>query len=194
MKDSRLEDFFLLLAVIIKFSITVVLINPFISLLYSIFIGLFSLCLYKYKMEIYNYIMLLMIDFLLGFIICQTIIGVNFISLTFSIIYFSLSGVFLYYLLFEDLIDKTSFKTVRSLSNYEVDKGLKALEKDNYKEALECFTKAIKENKKNYLGYMGMCNTLHKIDKSNIKKIKYYKKKCIKYAPKGLKDSINDKY
>jgi hypothetical protein len=39
-----------------------------------------------------------------------------------------------------------------------------------------------------------MCNTLTKIDQKNIKKIKYYKKKCIKYAPKELKDSINNKY
>ena len=39
-----------------------------------------------------------------------------------------------------------------------------------------------------------MCNTLSKMDKKNIKKLKYYKKKCVKYAPKELKKAILDRY
>ena len=194
MKDSKMQYFFLFLAIAIKFALTLILRNPLTALLYSIVIGFFGVCLFKYKMKIYNYVMLLMIDFLIGFMFCESLIGINILSITYAIMYFSLSGVFFYYLLFENLTDKTSLKNIKNSSNKQIDKGLNALEKDDYKEALECFSKAIKESKTNYLGYMGMCNTLTKIEKTNIKKIKYYKRKCIKYAPKELKESINNKY
>ena len=75
-----------------------------------------------------------------------------------------------------------------------MDEGINALENEDYDLAMELFSNDIKEHKKNYLGYMGMFNTLVKIDEKNIKKINYYKKKCIKYAPNELKESINSKY
>ena len=100
----------------------------------------------------------------------------------------------MYFLIIDYVGEITSNKVLTNISNIEVDKGIKALENDDYDLAIEAFSNAIKEHKKNYLGYMGMCNALTKMDKSNLKKLKYYKKKCIKYAPKELKNTISDKF
>lgn len=114
--------------------------------------------------------------------------------IVFGAIYFVISSGLIYYMVIDYVGKQTSNKALTKNSNVEVDKGLKALENDQYDKALESFNNAIKEHKKNYLGYMGMCNTLSKMDEKNLKKIKYYKKKCIKYAPKELKKSISEKY
>ena len=135
-----------------------------------------------------------MIDFIIGLYLNFNIYGLNYFSILFSLLYFISSSGFLYLLLIDYLGKVTSRKKLKEKSNVEIDKGIKALENNEYEIALIAFSNAIKEHKKNYLGYMGMCNVLTKLDKENLKKIKYYKKKCIKYAPKHLKESINDKY
>ena len=64
----------------------------------------------------------------------------------------------------------------------------------NSQKQFELFKSAIKNYKKNYLGYMGMCDVLAKSNKKHLKKFKYYKKKCIKYAPSELKENIVRRY
>ena len=194
MRDNKLSYVFLAIALFIKFIISSLLITPLYSFIYVFCIFVISLILIKYKIKIYNYFMLILSDFLLCFLMVFKVIGTNINSIFISLFYFIFSSGYLYVLLGINLSKKTSIKALNTISNSEVDRGIKALENDNYDLAKDCFLSAIKQNKSNYLGYMGMCNTLNKFDKKNLKKIQYYKKKCIKYAPKELKDNIEKRY
>ena len=157
------------------------------------FISLYSYFMIK-RYNVSSYLPFVMIDFMTGFFLTYEVYGLSLFTFIFSIIYFILSNFLLYYILIDYIGKITSSKQLRARSNNEIDKGIKALENNDYNKAIESFSNAIKEHKKNYLGYMGMCNTLNKMDKKNLKKIHYYKKKCIKYAPKNLKESIKNKY
>ena len=86
------------------------------------------------------------------------------------------------------------FAKIDQIAEYNQAKVLKAMQDNDLDIAIDEFKSAIKNYKKNYLGYMGICNILTRMDKKNLKKIKYYKKKCIKYAPKELKDNIVRRY
>lgn len=193
MSDS-FKSCFLLVALFIKFIISLILLLPIYAFIYTMAIGIVSYCLLKYNFKMFNYMMLIMVDFMFGFILIFNQIGINLIALVLSFLYFIVSGCFVYIILINSLGEKTSSKRMRSISNIEVDKGIKALENDDYQSAIDYFSKAIKDNKSNYLGYMGMCNTLFKYDAKNSKKLNYYKNKCIKYAPKELKESIKIRY
>lgn len=193
MKNKVFGAFFIL-SITIKFLISLVIADTITSLIYCLFFFFTYSELILKKSNIGLYFPFVMIDYILGYYLCFNIYGMSLYSLLFSLIYFVCSSSYMYFLIIDYVGEITSNKALNKISNIEVDKGIKALEKDDYNLAIESFSNAIKEHKKNYLGYMGMCNTLTKMDKTNLKKIKYYKKKCIKYAPKELKDSINDKF
>ena len=183
-----------IVACAIKFMVTLAIADVISSLICSLFFLVFYSYLIWKKSDISSYILLVMIDYIFGYYLCISAYDINLQSLLFSLIYFVCGSGYMYFLIIDHVGKITSNKTLTNISNIEVDKGIKALENDDYNLALESFSNAIKEHKKNYLGYMGMCNTLTKMDKKNLKKLKYYKKKCIKYAPKELRNSINNKF
>lgn len=185
---------FFVISVAIKFLISLIISDPITSFVYCLFLLVNYLFLMSKKSAVSLYLPLVMSDFIFGFYLCFNIYGMSIYSLIFSLIYFVCSGAYMYFLVIDYLAETTSNKALSKISNLEIDKGIKALENDDYNLAIEAFSNAIKEHKKNYLGYMGMCNTLTKMDEKSLKKIKYYKKKCIKYAPKELKESIVDKF
>ena len=193
MKNKVWYSFFLL-AFIIKILMSVIICDVFVSLMY----GLILLFVYAYfinkKSSFFMYLPFIMIDFIVGYFLCYKMYGLSVYTIIFGILYFVMSSGLIYFFIIDYVGKQTSNKTLTKNSNIEVDKALKALENDQYDMALKLFSNAIKEHKKNYLGYMGMCNTLERMDQKNLKKIKYYKKKCIKYAPKELKKSIGEKY
>lgn len=190
MKENSSKYSLLFVALVVKFGVSLLLTTPVNALLYTAFIAIFVYLLTKYTTKLYNYALLISADFLIGFLILGNSIGMNASGLFLSVFYFLASGAFFYYLLVDYVAQQTATRVLRNISDVEVDKGIKALENDNYELAIDYFTQAIKENKTNYLGYMGMYNTLNKFDKKNIRKIKYYKKQCLKYAPRELKESV----
>ena len=117
----------------------------------------------------------------------------NVMHLLLSTIYFIAANGVIYGVMISYIAKDTTFKTVRSRSNEKVDLGIKALESDKYDDAFDLFKEAIREHKTNYLGYMGMCNTLTKMNKRDEREFSRYRKKCIKYAPRNLKGKIKDK-
>lgn len=191
---NRIWYAFFFLAFIIKFLISLIISDVFIALSFSVLLFILYSYLISKRSSISTYLPLVMIDFIVGYFLCYNLYGLRLHMIVFGAIYFVISSGLIYYMVIDYVGKQTSNKALTKNSNVEVDKGLKALENDQYDKALESFNNAIKEHKKNYLGYMGMCNTLSKMDEKNLKKIKYYKKKCIKYAPKELKKSISEKY
>jgi Tfp pilus assembly protein PilF len=78
----------------------------------------------------------------------------------------------LYIALINKVGEETSSKALTKKSNVYIDKGLKALEENKVDDAVNEFKSAIKSYKKNYLGYMGMCDALSKSEKKNLIKMK----------------------
>jgi len=186
-----MEWFIFLLAFIVKFLMSMIISSDVVLVLSTLsIILLYSFMLYK-KISVYHYIPFVMLDYSLVFYYCYLEYGASITSIYMSFIIFMFSSSFMYYLI---LIVSSDFKKMKKIANMEIDKGIKALENRDYESAIESFSNAIKDHKTNYLGYMGMCNTLTNMDKINLKKLEYYKKKCIKYAPKELKKSIYKRF
>ena len=172
---KKIFNVLFVLACVIKFMVTLVISDTILSFAYSMFFFSFYSYLIARKSNISSFLPLVMIDYLLGYYLCTIHYGINVQSLLFSVIYFVCASGYMYFLIIDYVGEITSNKVLTNISNIEVDKGIKALENDDYDLAIESFSNAIKEHKKNYLGYMGMCNTLTKMDKSDLKKLKYYK-------------------
>lgn len=194
MVKVKIEYFIFLLAFIIKFMISMTVSIDIIFLLINFCFVLAYIVMLIRKNHAYSYIPFIVSDFLIGTYFCFQTFGYDFKSIFISLLLFIFSSGFLYSLIVNHSCKVYSYRQLKSISNMEIDKGIKALENNNYDVAIEAFTNAIKEHKKNYLGYMGMCSTLTKMDKKNLKKISYYKRKCIKYAPRELKETINDRF
>ena len=138
--------------------------------------------------------MLVMLDYLFISYFGFLNYGDSIESIVVSVIVFVAINLVPYIILVNKIGEDTSIRSLNKHSNAYVDKGIKALEKEDIDLAISEFESAIKSYKKNYLGYMGMCDALSKSDKKHLKKFKYYKKKCIKYAPENLKENIIKKY
>ena len=183
----------LIVGAIIKFFISLLITNITISFVYSfVFLSIYFLLISR-RSNVGKYIPFLILDFIAGFYLCYLKYDLGVFMVSISLIYFVFSSFCVYFAVFESLIRERPTSRV-TLANFEIDRGIKALEDKDYELALEAFSKVIKEHKGNYLGYMGMCTTLSKMDKKNLKKIAYYRKKYIKYAPRELRESITNKY
>ncbi len=192
---SKIDSFFFVLAYAIKaMFIMFIASSQFLGIAYTLLSFSIYLLLFKKSKSVSTILPIIMIDYIVVFYFTYLNMGLGLDMILISILAFILSNSFVFYLLINDVAIATSSKKLYSVSNDIVDEGIKALENEDYDKALEAFSNAIKEYKRNYLGYMGMCTTLTKMDKKNIKKIKYYKKKCLKYAPRELKESIGKKY
>lgn len=192
---TKIDSFFFILASFIKiFFIMFLTSNIYMGISYSVLSFLVYFLIYKKWASVSGIIPVIMIDYICIFYFTYLKNGIGVDTIAISLLAFLLSNGFILYLLIIKMATVTSNKMLSIASNDIVDEGIKALENEDYDKALEAFSSAIREYKKNYLGYMGMCTTLTKIDKNNIRKIKYYKKKCIKYAPRELKESISNKY
>jgi len=191
MRDINLKIMFII-SFILRFFVCLALMNYILSFIYSaIFISLY----YMFRKYRVGYIVsLVMLDYLLLSNICLHLHGASISTLVTSVIAFVSCNTLPYLVLINKIGKETSYKELNKNSNMYVDKGIKALEKEDIELAISEFESAIKSHKKNYLGYMGMCDALTRIDKKNLKKFKYYKKKCIKYAPENLKENIVKKY
>lgn len=192
MKD-KIQIMLFVSAFFIRFILDIVLKDTFISSVYSIiFIFIYSIMIYK-KCKSINFIPVIMLDFISNFYLCLASYGYGVTSIVISVTRFLIANVLLYYLIIF-YIETNNVITLKKESRIAIDKGISALEKNEYDLALEEFKTAIKKHKENYLGYMGMCNTLKSMQSIDLKKLNYYKKKCVKYAPKELKENINNKY
>ena len=150
MKENSLKYSLLFVALVVKFGVSLLLTTPLNALLYTAFIAIFVYLLTQYTTKLYNYALLISIDFLIGFICLGRTLGINASSLLLSVFYFLASGAFFYYLLVDYVAQQMASRTLQNVSDVEVDKGIKALENDNYELAIDYFTQAIKENKTNY--------------------------------------------
>lgn len=191
---NKLDYLFLFIGFIIKFGISLFITNWVISVIYSFVFAFVYYKMISNKTSVGRYVPFIMLDFIICFYLCYKSYGLDIFMVLTSLIYFAFSSFGVYFFIFEILVREEPKSKVAFLANIEIDKGIKALEENDYNLALETFSKVIKENKDNYLGYMGMCRTLSKMDKRNLKKINYYHKKCLKYAPRELRESINKKY
>ena len=192
---NKIDTFFFILANMVKMFFVVFLAgNHLIGIGYSLISFVVYFFIYKKWKNISSILPVVMIDYICLFYFSYVRNGLGLDTIIISIMAFFLANGFVLYLLANEIAISTSSRKLSYTSNDIVDEGIKALQNEDYDKALEAFSSAIKEYKKNYLGYMGMCTTLTKMDKKNIKKIKYYKKKCIKYAPRELKESISNKY
>lgn len=180
------------LSFLLRFSICLIFTSELYAFIYS-FIFVLIYCIAK-NYNLGYVVTLVMLDYMIMFHITGLFVGDGVISLIVSTISFIVMNSLLYIILINKIGIETSAKSLNKKSNVYVDKGIKALENDDIDSALNEFKNAIKSHKKNYLGYMGMCDALSKSPKKHIKKLKYYKKKCIKYAPKELKDNIVRRY
>ena len=186
------EYFIFILALGVKFllsmiiSVDMVLIVSVVSIIF-----LYGYMFYKRK-KVYAYMPFLMIDYLLQFYCVYLRYGMCIKSIYMSFIIFVITSGFLYWVI---LMYASDFKKGKKVSNWKIDKGIKALERREYQLAEEYFLSAIREHKENYLGYLGMCNVIKSENKyCHSKKFEYYKKKCIKYAPRQLKPSLVERY
>ena len=166
--------------------------NPMVAMIYSV--GFTMLYYFARKYNVMCIIMVLMLDYIFMFNLTGNYMGINIYSLLISAFAFVIMNSILYIVLVNKVGEETSSKALTKKSNVYIDKGLKALEENKVDDAVNEFKSAIKSYKKNYLGYMGMCDALSKSSKKSLLKMKYYKKKCIKYAPKELKDNIVRRY
>ena len=139
-------------------------------------------------------IMLVMIDYMFMFLLVEKILGASIQTLLIASIAFIMMNSLLYIALINKIGVETSPRRMKGKSEVCIDNALKAMQEDNMEMAVDEFKNAIKNYKKNYLGYMGMCDVLLKENKKHHKKFKYYKKKCIKYAPVELKENIVRRY
>ena len=139
-------------------------------------------------------IALVMLDYLFMFALVKESMGANIYSLLISVFAFVLMNSVLYIVLINKIGSETSPRRMKGKSEVCIDNGLKAMQDNDLDIAIDEFKNAIKNYKKNYLGYMGMCDVLAKSNKKHLKKFKYYKKKCIKYAPSELKENIVRRY
>lgn len=178
----------------IKLLVTISFLGMYWGVFYSLFfVALISWLLYK-KSNLFYFVCLVMMDFLFVCLAYNGFAGVNIESLLVTLKYFVLSNGLVYFLSINYLAMETSPGRLKYNSNIEIDKGIKALENQDYDKAMEAFTNAIKEHKQNYLGYVGMCNVLSETDKKNLRKYKYYKKKSLRYAPDTIKEELKNKY
>lgn len=192
--NNKINYIFLMVAFLIKFVISLMVTNWTIALVYSVIVAFVYFRLISKKLRPGRFIPFVMLDFIVSFYLCYKSYGLDLHTILISLIYFIFSSSGIYFFIIDWLAKDTSSFKLSFSSNMEVDKGIKALEENDYEKALESFSKAIKDYKRNYLGYMGMCTTLSKMDKKNLKKINYYRKKCLKYAPRELRESITKKY
>lgn len=191
---NKIGIFVFSLAFLVKFALSIMVADILFAFLYAfLFLSIYVFML-KMKFKTISFVPFVMIDFIISFYFSLNYFGYNSSAVIFAFVYFAISNGLVYYLIGYYLGKSTSSRYLIRTSNFEVDKGIKALENEDYDAAIEAFSNAIKEHKKNYLGYMGMCNTLSKMDKANLREFNYYRKKCIKYAPKDLKESISKKY
>lgn len=191
MKDINFKVM-ILLSFLLRVFMCLCIANSLYAFIYSfVFISIY------YSLRNYNLgyiVMIVMLDYLFTFYLTTLHVGENIHSLLISVICFVIMNSMLYFVLINKIGFETSSKALKKKSNVYVDKGIEALENDNVDIALSEFKNAIKSHKKNYLGYMGMCDALNKTSKKDLKKFKYYKKKCIKYAPSELKENIARRY
>ena len=191
--QKKMDYMLLIVGTIIKFLISLLITNITISFVYSfIFLSIYIIMLAR-KSNVEKYVPFIMLDFISAFYLCYLSYRLGAFMIAISLIYFMFSSFVIYFAIFESLVRERPI-SIHSLANIEIDRGIKALEDKDYDLALEAFSKVIKEHRENYLGYMGMCTTLSKMDKKNLKKIEYYRKKYIKYAPRELRESITNKY
>ena len=191
MKELEFK-FIIIVSMLFRFFVCLTIMSPALAMIYSIGFTLFYYFARKYN--VIYIIMILMLDYIFMFNLTGNYMGINIYSLLISVFAFAVMNSILYIALVNKVGEETSSKALTKKSNVYVDKGLKALEENKVDDAVNEFKSAIKSYKKNYLGYMGMCDALSKSEKKNLIKMKYYKKKCIKYAPKELKDNIVRRY
>lgn len=191
MKDIDMKMIFIVSG-ILRFFACLMIMNLIWALITTV---LFSAVYYLLRKYNVGYLVLVVgIDYLLISYCSMIKYGANAYSVYISLITFVMMNFIPYFILINKIGEETSYKALNRYSNEYVDKGIKALEKEDIDLAISEFENAIKRHKKNYLGYMGMCDALSKKDLKHLKKFKYYKKKCLKYAPEKLKENIVKKY
>lgn len=191
MKDISFK-IMIIISFLLRIFVCLIVMSPLYAFVYS-----FVFVFVYYIARNYNLgymIMLVMLDYMFMFYLSSVYAGNGLQSLFVSVISFVIMNSILYPTLISKIGVETSYKSLNKKSNVFIDKGIKALENNDVDVALDEFKNAIKSHKKNYLGYMGMCDALNKTNKKDLRKFKYYKKKCIKYAPKELKENIVRRY
>ena len=190
---EKVKNVFLFLFLMtIKFIITSIFINPLFSFAFVLIMSLiYSLIIHN--KSIHSILFLSIFEYLSIFMLARIETSFNITTVFTSLALFIISNLGIYTFLVFNLAKSTSFKSMNKESNVFIDEGIKRLESNDYDNALIEFENAIKTHKKNYLGYMGMCDTIIKSNKDK-KRFEYYKKNAIKYAPRELKENIKKKY